>query len=51
MKIVFFDIDGTLINAQEGMMQPRHQTKPVSYTHLPITSTSSFSIAFFKASI
>lgn len=29
MKIVFFDIDGTLINAQEGMMQPRHQTKQV----------------------
>ena len=29
MKIAFFDIDGTLINAQNGMMQPDEQTKQV----------------------
>lgn len=29
MKIAFFDIDGTLIHAQNGMMQPDNQTKQV----------------------
>ena len=29
MKIAFFDIDGTLINAQNGMMKPDEQTKQV----------------------
>lgn len=29
MKMVFFDIDGTLINAQNGMMQPDEKTKQV----------------------
>ena len=31
MKIAFFDIDGTLINAQNGMMQPDEQTKQALY--------------------